>query len=120
MQAIQAREQHTEIAVLEQTHNLFVRLGGDITISNSVVVHDEINAAWDERSDLKAVIVDLWEAHHLDSSGVGVLLGLACHAKRCGLSLRLCHLHESPRRLLNRTGLARLFEIYASAGEANT
>ena len=109
---MQTLEGITEIAVLPSTRTLFVRTTGDLTISNSTAARNEIRAAWDERPDLNAVILDLWETRHLDSSGVGTLLELASHAGKSGFTLRLCHVQPSPRRLLDRTGLSSMFEIY--------
>jgi anti-anti-sigma factor len=115
---MQALDQQTEIGFLERTGTLFGRFAGDITIFNSDAVRTDIRSAWDERGDVDCVLLDLRDVRHLDSSGVGMLLELASHARESGISLRLCHLRESPHRILDRTGLASLFEIYGSVEEA--
>jgi anti-anti-sigma factor len=112
-----ALEQLTEIAVLESAGVLVVRMKGDISAGNSVAVSEEIRAAWDDQA-AKVVILDLWEVRRLDSSGMGVLMELASVARKSGVSLALCHLQDSPRRLLERTGLRVLFDIHGTVEEA--
>lgn len=111
----------TQIAFLPSHQTLFVHFTGDLTLAHAAGARNAVRAAWQANPTLAAILVDLQEVRHLDSSGVGALLELTSQAKRAGVPFRLCRLQDSPRRLLHRTGLASLFEIYADleAGQPN-
>ena len=115
---MQPLDQQSEVTVLEQNRRLVVRVGADITIWNSTAIRTAIVSAWEERGDPEGVILDLGDVRHIDSSGVGALLELANRAKKAGIPFSLCRLQETPRRLLERTGLSGLFQVYETVGEA--
>jgi anti-sigma B factor antagonist len=115
---MQLLDRQSEVTVLEQNRRLVARITADITIRNSAPIRTAILSAWEERGDPEAVILDLGDVRHIDSSGVGALLELANQAKKAGIPFSLCNLQESPRRLLDRTGLYSMFQVYATVGEA--
>ena len=96
---------------LEQDSVLVAQVTGDFTLGNSTAICTAILSAWEESNGLQAVIVDLGEVPHMDSSGVGTLLQLRNRAEDSGVPLILYRLQPSSRRLLHRTGLAGLFRI---------
>jgi len=108
----------SEVTVLEHDRMLVARVTADITIGNAEAIRSAILSAWEESDGPEAVIVDLSEVLHMDSSGVGTLLELTNRAKNSSVPLSLCCLRQSPRRLLDRTGLAGLFQIYRTVGDA--
>jgi anti-sigma B factor antagonist len=64
------------------------------------------------------VILDLSEVEYMDSSALGVLLGLQRAARLNGGSLVLCGLHENLARILKITSLEGVFKIYRTVEEA--
>jgi anti-anti-sigma factor len=108
----------SEVTVLDHDPLLVVQVAGDITMGNSLAIGSAILSAWDESDGPHAVIVDLGDVPHMDSSGLGTLLQLRNRAKNSGVPLILCRLQRSSRRLLDRTGLAGLFQIWPTVEEA--
>ena len=58
------------------------------------------------------IIVDLADAHRIDSSGLGVLIEAHNMAKSAGGSLKLLNLTESSAQLLVLTRLSTVFEVF--------
>jgi anti-anti-sigma factor len=104
-------EQAANIQVMEDKLGLTVHILSDITISTSAEIAQAVIAAWEEKSKPRRVILDLHGVRHIDSSGVGALMEIQQRVTQAGGRLVLCGLEEGPRRLLDRTGIARLFEI---------
>ena len=95
------------VTLTDETPGLVARLGGDISIRNAANLHRILLEAWKQDGTGRALTVDLGNAKHIDSSGLGALLELVSD----GVPLTLCNLQASPRRLLERTGLSNLFRI---------
>jgi anti-sigma B factor antagonist len=64
------------------------------------------------------MIVDLSQLEFLDSTGLGALIGGHRRAAERGGSLRLIVSDGPIARLLNITGLIRVFEVYHSLSDA--
>ena len=105
-----------EIVASEDDDGLRVHVGKDITVHNSVHVCSAVYMAWTDRRRPQRITLDLSGARRIDSSGVGALMEIRERTNRLGARLVLCGLEESPRRLLERTGLIRLFEVGETAG----
>lgn len=104
-------------AVVEENGRLIVRLDdSNITLVTLTSVRDTLLSCWRDRIAAQGLIVDLSQVRRIDSSGIGLLLELASS----GIPLRLCCLQDSPRRLLDRTGLAGLFEVYETLAQAES
>jgi anti-anti-sigma factor len=99
---------NSDITLAEGARGLVARLSGNISIRNAAELQRTLLGAWRARADGGELLLDLEEARRIDSSGIGALLGLV----RDGVPLGLCNLQDSPRRLLERTGLSGLFHIY--------
>ncbi len=63
-------------------------------------------------------VVDFARTGHIDSSGLGALIGLARRVRERGGELRLAALNEDLQRLFALTELHGLFEIRGSVDEA--
>lgn len=87
-----------------------VSVGGDINYSNSGELQAAINQALTQ-DHLARLIVDLQGVSHIDSSGLGTLVGGLREAKHKNVCFVLCGLEKSLRRVLERTRLSTLFEI---------
>jgi anti-anti-sigma factor len=97
-----------DVTLAEGESGLVAHLHCDISVGNAADVHRILLGAWKERADSGELLVDLGKARKIDSSGIGALLELV----RDGVPLGLCNLQDSPRRILERTGLSSLFHIH--------
>ncbi|MGI9104330.1 MAG: STAS domain-containing protein [Terriglobales bacterium] len=60
----------------------------------------------------RVIVVDLSDVDYLDSTGLGVLVGLYISAKKSGKTLKLVKLNDRIAELLRLTKLASVFEGY--------
>jgi anti-sigma B factor antagonist len=58
----------------------------------------------------KCVVLDLTDLAHMDSSGLGTLVGLYVSARTCGCQLQLVNINRRIRQLLGMTHLLSAFE----------
>ena len=100
-----------DIEVLTHDGEVRVHVRHDITMHNSIEVSTEVKRAWEERGRPQRVILDLSGVRRIDSSGVGALMEISERTNRSGARLVLSGLEEAPQRLLERTGIIRLFEV---------
>ena len=61
-------------------------------------------------SQTKCVVLDITALAHMDSSGLGALVGLYVSAKTAGCQLQLINLNQRIRQLLGMTHLLSAFE----------
>ncbi len=61
-------------------------------------------------SQTRCVVLDLTGLAHMDSSGLGALVGLYVSAKTAGCQLQLINLNQRIRQLLGMTHLLSAFE----------
>jgi anti-anti-sigma factor len=91
------------------------RLRGSLDIATSPLVRAALLEGAEGKHEL---IVDLTGLEFLDSTGLGALIGAQRRALEQGGSVRLV-INEGPiARLLNITGLVRVFSVYHSLGAA--
>lgn len=58
------------------------------------------------------IVVDMRDVTYIDSSGLAVMAARMAAVRRAGGDIRLLHLNERSRRLLNVLKLANTFETY--------
>lgn len=66
----------------------------------------------------KHVVLDLGKVTHIDSTGLGVLVGLYVSARNAGGVIKLANLNPRLREVLGITRLLTIFEIFDSAEDA--
>jgi anti-sigma B factor antagonist len=66
----------------------------------------------------KKIIVDLTKVSHIDSSGVGVLVGSFGHCKRGGSAMRLTGVRGHLSRVMKITGVDQVLPLDSSLEEA--
>jgi len=98
-----------EFEIAEGGGALIAHLTGDLTIANAATVRTAVYAAWAENKTDK-VIVEMNATRRVDSSGVGALMELAQRARQARIRIALRGVQQEPRKILNRTGIGRLFE----------
>jgi anti-sigma B factor antagonist len=64
------------------------------------------------------IVADLRDVSSLDSGGVGTLVAKLLSARRRGGDLRLLHLTDRTRRVLEITRLLGVFQVFDSADDA--
>jgi anti-anti-sigma factor len=87
------------------TETIF-RCTGKITASTVEVFQDTVRH---ELMNNKCIVLDLSNVSYMDSSGLGVLVGLWVSAKRKGCYLRLISLSARVKELLRLTNMDKLF-----------
>jgi len=105
-----------DIEVLTDDGGVRVHVRHDITVHNSVEVCTAVKRALEERGRPERVVLDLSGVRRIDSSGVGALMEIWECTNRSGARLGLSGLEEAPQRLLERTGIIRLFEVGENRG----
>ncbi|HKU68206.1 MAG TPA: STAS domain-containing protein [Candidatus Baltobacteraceae bacterium] len=111
---------HDALSVdIKSEHNgtaIIYRLHGSLDLATAPSLRAAlIEAANEGKHD---IIVDLTELEFLDSTGLGALIGAHRRALENGGRVRLI-VREGPiSRLLNITGLMRIFAVYASLDAA--
>jgi anti-sigma B factor antagonist len=68
--------------------------------------------------DTKNIVMDLAETTHIDSGGLGTLVGLYTSSRKLGSTIRLANLHERMLDLLQMTKLLTVFDVFDSEDKA--
>jgi anti-sigma B factor antagonist len=111
---------HDALSVdIKSEHNgtaIVYRLHGSLDLATAPSLRAAlIEAANEGKHD---IIVDLTELEFLDSTGLGALIGAHRRALENGGRVRLIVREGAIQRLLNITGLIRIFAVYASLDAA--
>ena len=64
------------------------------------------------------IVLDLTHVNHIDSNGIGMLVGVLTTAKKANAAIKLAGLGGHVRSVMEATRLLTLFESYATAEEA--
>ena len=95
---------------------LILRLKGSLDLATSPTVRAALLDAASEGKH--QIIVDLTHVEFIDSTGLGALIGGHRRALENGGSVSLVILEGPIERLLNITGLMRVFKVYSSVKSA--
>lgn len=111
---------HDELSIDIKSENhgetLIYRLRGSLDLATSPSVRAAlVEAASQGRHD---IIVDLTHLEFLDSTGLGALIGAHRRALESGGAVRLAVGEGAIARLLNITGLVRVFPVYHTLDDA--
>lgn len=66
----------------------------------------------------RQIVLDLASVTHIDSGGVGTLVGLFTTARKAGGDIKLAELRAHPKEVLQITKLVTIFEIFERAEDA--
>ena len=89
---------------------------GAITWANAEEFKTEMFEAIGE--NLGRIILDASLISYLDSKGLGVLVELTQQLSRSGKTLKLCHVNDTVRQVIELTGLRSLFEHFEDVNSA--
>jgi anti-sigma B factor antagonist len=66
----------------------------------------------------KQVVLDLGKVTHIDSSGLGILVGLYAAAQKLGGAVKIANLNLQLRDMLQITKVVTVFELFDRAEDA--
>lgn len=89
-------------------HVIEVKVAGEIDVHTAPTLRDEVMPLAEEGKDLK---VSLKDVSYMDSTGLGVFVGIYKAVNRTGGSLVLENLSERLIRLFDITGLKDIIDI---------
>jgi anti-sigma B factor antagonist len=102
-----------------------VRSFGDVVIvdcTGRIVFGEETTSLREQVKDLlnqsRQVVLNLEHVNHIDSNGVGTLVGLHISARGVDGNIKLAGLGGRVRDVLHITKLGTIFEVFETAAEA--
>lgn len=105
-----------DISTDERTGTHVYKLRGSLDLATAPSVRAAlVEAAGAGKHD---IVVDLTKLEFLDSTGLGALIGAHRRAIESGGAVRLAVGEGAIARLLNITGLMRVFSVYATLEDA--
>ena len=94
-----------------------VRVTGEVDVSTCGLLRDGLlRVVTDE--DFRGLVVNLAEVDFIDSTGLGVLVGVWHRVSATDFGLALAAPSRRARDILERAGLTKAFSIYDSEAEA--
>lgn len=88
----------------------------EIDISNAGLLREALQAA--TANGQPVIVVDMSGTEFCDSTGLNVLVRAQAQAERAGAELRLVSGGTGVQRVLNVTGVAGMFRIFQTLGQA--
>ncbi len=95
---------------------LIVSLHGILNASSAPQLLSHITGVPEDQS----VVIDLEKIEFLDSSGLGVLVGISRKKRAAGATFRLAGMNNRVRKVFELTNTSSLFDIYDDAATAAT
>ncbi len=94
-----------------------IKPSGVIDFSNSTDFKDKIKTEYINQGKVN-LIIDLSDVEYVDSSALGVLVGLQRACRLNGGTFALCGLHENIMRIFQITSLSSVFRIFSTIEDA--
>jgi len=83
------------------------KLNGEIDISNAQYFKQQVDTALAEKR--QSISIDLSDLSYIDSTGLGVIIGVYSSIKKDGLTIKVFNPRDNVKKLLNISGLDRIF-----------
>jgi len=96
-----------KLETVQTTDGATVRCSGRINSATSAQLQKTVRALMPET---KSITLDLSDVNHMDSSGLGTIVGLYISAKRQHCDLKLVNLNQRLKELFRITKLGKIFE----------
>jgi anti-sigma B factor antagonist len=107
-----------QLSVTGDTHRAMVAVNGDLDVSTAAEFRGALHRVIDDGAG--SLVIDLSEVGFLDSTALGVLVGLHKRLlERGGGGLRLICPRAALLRIFKVTGLDRVFAIHPSLAAAD-
>lgn len=97
---------------------LICRAKGEIDLYNARTLKDRVNEFLDDHEDNKNLVLDIMNVKYIDSTGLGILIGIKRRITENGGNLALVLNEERIIQLFSITGLSNIFSIVGSVEEA--
>lgn len=94
---------------VEDSANWHVTLIGDVDIASSNQLKEELNRMLDESE--RSIILDCGDLQYIDSTGLGVLIGVLKRVKGKSNDVIITNIHANISKLLRITGLDKIFVV---------
>ena len=109
-------EERIETAVEHVNDVAVIRVAGDLTAA----AQEQLETAYATASASAGagVVLAFCESDHINSAGIGLLIGLVMEARKAGQAMRLVHPSEHFRKIFDIVGLSRYVQVHASVDEA--
>jgi len=114
----QSTDLPVDILAQEDDRGLVIHIPSSISVMNPEAILSTVLSEWRLAERPKRVVLNLNEATHIDSSGMGILIELVHRAAADDVPLLLCGLQPLPRHILERTGLIGWFAICTNVEQA--
>jgi anti-sigma B factor antagonist len=95
------------LEIVKSSDETTVRCTGRINSATSAQLQTCVRSLMPET---KLIVLDLSDVNHLDSSGLGAIVGLYISAKRQQCELKLINLNQRLKELFRITKLGKIFE----------
>lgn len=104
------------MTIIENTINDFaiLSLKGILNASSAPQLKTHV----EQSPESQSIVIDLGQVDFLDSSGLGVLVGIARKKKVSGAILKLANLNERVKKVFELTNAYTLFDIYDDVAAA--
>ncbi|PYZ92121.1 anti-anti-sigma factor [Salipaludibacillus keqinensis] len=98
-----------DIQVTEGEHGNVAYLSGEVDVYTATKLKETLNPIAEQKnSDL---VVDLSEVNYIDSTGLGIFIGVLKATEKSGSTLKLTGLNDRVKRLFEITGLNEVIDI---------
>lgn len=94
---------------LENQECWHVKLIGDVDIASSSQLKEELNQMLNEIE--RSITLDCEELQYIDSTGLGVLIGVLKRVKGKSNDIMIINMHSNISKLLKITGLDKIFVV---------
>lgn len=99
---------------------LICRVKGEIDLYNARILKDKVNEFIDDHDGIHNLVLDIMSVKYIDSTGLGILIGIKRRVTENGGNLALVLTEERIIQLFSITGLSNIFSIVSSIEEAET
>jgi anti-sigma B factor antagonist len=103
------KSESLDVRVEHEWPSLFIRVSGQIDVSNAEVLEQELRGAF--HSSSSRILLDLDRVDSVDSTALRVLLGAAKRSRESGNRLRIRCGSQAVRKVIERMGLERALPL---------
>ncbi len=109
---------HDELFTAKNVKDLWIiKPAGVLDLFNSSDFKDKVKTEFINQGKVN-LIIDLSDVEYVDSSALGVLVGLQRSCRMNGGTFGLCGLHENLMRIFQLTSLTSVFKIFPNVEDA--
>ena len=94
-----------------------IYLSGRLDVQNSIQIEKEIHQLIKTEPGFH-LLLNLFDVKYISSSGIRIFVSSMRVLKETGKKLKLCHMHDSVKKIFEVVELMDMFEIHDTEGEA--